>query len=419
MEFQEAIVPAVVFVIVAAIFRVASWNGGRSGWSEANRRVALTEIALVGLAALLIALPIDPAYRRLAIVALAVAAVIVALPKFLDPSPRRRYRVHLWMGVVGFVGLIVFILSIPDPSRQSNLLQLTGYILGAVIALSSTTLVANALAGFMLRVIRSFAWGDYLRVGEHFGKVSERGIFHVEIQTESSDLVTIPNMFLVQNAVTVIGSPDPNAKGTCTWVSADVTLGYDEDRRQISELLKEAAAKAELETPWVRITELGDFWVGYRVTAKLPDVKGPGAANKNRILTAPSQLRAEMMDALHQGDIEIVSPTFMNTRDFPEDRKFMSKPPRASTTTVPVEEDDVDPDVFAKADKVEQIDLEREELSSEIEAVKERVKEAEDDADAKLEAEQTLGELETKAKELDSKLADPDSAVDPAAESED
>jgi vacuolar-type H+-ATPase subunit I/STV1 len=75
--------------------------------------------------------------------------------------------------------------------------------------------------------------------------------------------------------------------------------------------------------------------------------------------------------------------------------------------------------VFAKADKVEQIDLEREELSSEIEAVKARVKEAEDDADAKLEAEQALGELETKAKELDSKLADPDSAVDPDSESDD
>lgn len=413
MEFQEAILPAVVFVLVAAVFRFASWNVRRSGWSESDRRVVLTETALIGLAAVVIALPIDPAYTRLVLVALAVAAVIVALPKFLDPSPRRRYRVHLWMGVVGFVGLIVFILSIPDPSRQSNLLQLTGYILGAVIALSSTTLVANALAGFMLRVIRSFAWGDYLRVGEHFGKVSERGIFHVEIQTESSDLVTIPNMFMVQNPVTVIGSPDPDAKGTSTWVSADVTLGYDEDRRRISELLKEAAARAELESPWVRITELGDFSVAYRVTAKLPDVKGPGATNKNRILTAPSHLRAEMMDALHQGDVEIVSPTFMNTRAYAEDRKFMSKPPRPSAMTAPEKSDEVDPDVFAKADKVEEIDLEREELTSEIEAVKERVKEAEDDADAKLEAEQALRELETKAKELDSKPADSDSAVEP------
>ena len=48
-----------------------------------------------------------------------------------------------------------------------------------------------------------------------------------------------------------------------------------------------------------------------------------------------------------------------------------------------------------------------------FEALKERVKEARDDADAKQRAEQALGELESKAKELDDKLADPDSAEDP------
>jgi small-conductance mechanosensitive channel len=411
MELLEAIVPAIVFIIVAVIFRLTRWHLDRTGRSEEETRFVLTEVTLLGLVALVVALPINPAYTRLIIVAFAVAAAIVALPRFLDPSPRRRYRVHLWMGVLGFVGLIVFILSIPDPSRQSNLLQLTGYILGAVIALSSTTLVANALGGFMLRVIRSFAWGDYLRVGEYFGKVSERGIFHVEIQTENSDLVTIPNMYLVQNPVTVIGSPDPDGEGTCTWVSADVSLGYDEDRRKIADLLKEAAAKADLESPWIRITELGDYSVGYRVTAKLPDVKGPGAVNKNRILTAPSRLRAEAMDALHNGDIEIVSPTFMNTRAYAEDRKFMSRAvPMPAASAEEAEEED--PEVFAKADEVERVDYEREDLTEEIEQAKERVKAAKDDPDAKQAAEETLGELETKARELDAKLADPDSAVE-------
>jgi hypothetical protein len=109
----------------------------------------------------------------------------------------------------------------------------------------------------------------------------------------------------------------------------------------------------------------------------------------------------------------------MNTRAFPEDKQFLWKPGGAGTAAAPMAADEVDPDVFAKADRVEQIDLAREELTSEIEAVKERVKEAQDDADAKLEAQQALGELESKAKELEEKLADPDSGVDLDSELED
>ena len=106
-------------------------------------------------------------------------------------------------------------------------------------------------------------------------------------------------------------------------------------RGRIEELLVEAARNAELEDPFVSTMELGDFSVTYRVTAKLPDVKGLDAANAKQILTAPAQLRAEMMDALHKGDIEIVSPTFMHTRAFPADKKFMSKPTWARAATAP------------------------------------------------------------------------------------
>jgi hypothetical protein len=119
-----------------------------------------------------------------------------------------------------------------------------------------------------------------------------------------------------------------------------------------------------------------------------------------------------MMDALHNGDVEIVSPAFMNTRALAESRRFMSRPIPSRSAASPVQADEVDPDVFAKADKVEQIELEREEVTSAIEAVKERVKETEDDPEAKQAAEEVLGELESKARELDEKLADPDSELE-------
>ena len=37
-----------------------------------------------------------------------------------------------------------------------------------------------------------------------FGRVTERGLFHTEIQTEDRDLVTLPNLYLVTNPVKVV-----------------------------------------------------------------------------------------------------------------------------------------------------------------------------------------------------------------------
>ena len=55
-----------------------------------------------------------------------------------------------------------------------------------------------------LRAVRNFRMGDFIRVAEHFGRVSERGLFHTEIQTENRDLTTLPNLFLVTHPVTTI-----------------------------------------------------------------------------------------------------------------------------------------------------------------------------------------------------------------------
>ena len=38
------------------------------------------------------------------------------------------------------------------------------------------------MAGLMMRVVKGFGAGDFVSIGESFGRVSERGLFHVEIQ---------------------------------------------------------------------------------------------------------------------------------------------------------------------------------------------------------------------------------------------
>jgi small-conductance mechanosensitive channel len=208
-------------------------------------------------------------------------------------------------------------------------------LLTAIITLSSPTIAANAMAGFMLRSLRSFAVGDFIQVGEFFGRVTERDLFHVEIQTEDRDLLTIPNTYLASHPIKVV-------LATGTVVSAEVSLGYDVDNRIVEEALLEAIQAAGLEEGFVHIKALGDFSVVYRAAGFLSNVK--------QMLSMRSDLRRQMIDQLHQRGIEIVSPSFMNQRANTQPvipkRKFV----------VPNQQTDMPENlVFDKAERAQQI----------------------------------------------------------------
>ena len=201
------------------------------------------------------------------------------------------------------VAALVLIVVLLDADRVGPLVSVIGLVITAVIAISSTTFVTNAMAGAMLRTIGSFRVGDFVQVGEHFGRVTESGLLHTELQTEDRDLLTLPNLLLITQPVKVV-----LASGTL--ISAEVSLGYDQHRATVRELLMTAAEAAELEEPFVQVRALGDFSVTYRVCGFLKEV--------SRLVSQRSALRARMLDVLHEANIEIVSPSFMNQRQVPE-----------------------------------------------------------------------------------------------------
>lgn len=253
-----------------------------------------------------------------------------------------RLRAQLVLSGFGFVGGLTVLLLLPlGQTTRGQILSFLGILLSAAIALSATTFLGNALGGLMLRAVRNFRIGDFIRVGEQLGRVSERGLFHVEVQTEDGDLTTIPNLFLVTHPVTTIPSQG-------ALVSAKVSLGYDVPRAQIEACLLAAAQTAQLTDAFVHVLELGDFSVLYRVSGVLADA--------HSFVSARSRLRGAMLDALHGAGIEIVSPNFMNTRAFPVEKQFVppatSAPPAADAGATA---DDV---IFAKAVEAEALDAE-------------------------------------------------------------
>ncbi|MDT8421866.1 MAG: mechanosensitive ion channel [Desulfuromonadales bacterium] len=303
--------------------------------------------------------------------------------------PERSIHRQVVMVITTLIALIGLIVLLPiDDALRGQILSLLGILLSATIALSSTTFLGNALAGVLLRNVRSFRTGDFIYINEQFGRVSGRGLFHIEIQTRDRDLVTLPNLYVTNNPVKVI-------RDSGTMVSAEVSLGYDVPRGRIETLLAQAARESGLEDPFVHIMQLGDFSVHYRVNGMLTDVK--------QLLSARSRLNGAIIDTLHNEGIEIVSPRFMNTRDVAE-QTFIARPDTAAAGAS--ETKDPEGIIFDKAEKAATLEEQKaclSELEQRAEALGEEMSAATEDQKAKLS--QMLDRLRGQQERLSARIA--------------
>jgi small conductance mechanosensitive channel len=293
--------------------------------------------------------------------------------------------------VLVFAALIGVLITLPiRDSLRGQLFTLYGIIISALIALSSTTLIGNAMAGFMLRAVKSFKPGDFIQVNDFIGRLSEKGLFHIEIQTNTRDLITIPNQYLINNPTQVTRSDG-------TFIFADISLGYDVPRAKIEELLIRAAEETELKEPFVHIQDLGDFSIAYRVYGLLEDVK--------YLISARSNLKKNMLDVLHRHEVEIVSPHFRNQRVLPEERIFiprMQQPVKKKPSNGKTEESAEDL-AFDKAEAAETLVRLREKYNAvqkEIEGSKEFMKIAETSGEKEIHK-QNIEELENRKMRLE------------------
>jgi small conductance mechanosensitive channel len=278
-----------------------------------------------------------PLVATLVIGVLALAGIRKVLERQFKLETDRNLRTQAIMLLLTFAFVVLLVVVAPiAEAQQGQILSLIGIVVSAAIALSSTTFVGNAMAGLMMSAVKGFRVGDFVSIGDHFGRVTERGLFHVEIQTEQRDLVTLPNLHLVTNPVKVV-------RTSGTIVAAEVSLGYDVPREQVKEALLQAAGKAELQEPFVQVVGLGDFSVIYRVSGLLTEVK--------QLISTRSRLHASALDELHAAGIEIVSPNFMNTRAVDPGTRFVPPDVRvpASESSDPLPEELV----FDKADEAE------------------------------------------------------------------
>jgi len=292
-----------------------------------------------------------------------------------------RKLILLLLYIIGIIGIAI---ALPvSESTRNQVISLIGILLSGVIAFSSTTIVANVMAGIVLRFTKPFRTGDFIRVDGFFGRVTEKGLFDTEIQTEQRDLIAFTNSFLISHPLQVVRSSG-------TIISASLSLGYDLHHSRIEPLLIKAAELSELEGPFVQILELGDHAITYRISGLLTEVKS--------MISSRSKLYMNIMDCLHDDNIEIVSPSFMNQRKLPDDMVVL---PVKSKPTKKVEEDGKPEDlIFDKADEAEAKERTEVELLDQLAQVELALKTA--DGETKVRKQNELAVIQEAVKQLQS-----------------
>lgn len=179
-------------------------------------------------------------------------------------------------------------------------------LVGLMISLGASSVVGQAAAGLILTYSRTLRAGEFVRIGEHEGTVTEVGMFNTTIRTGLGEVLTLPNSMI---AGSVTRNYSRAVQGSGYIVDTVVTIGYDTPWRQVEAMLIEAARRTDgiLQTPAPRVfqTALSDFYPEYRLVAQaIPSEPRPRA----ELL---SLLHANIQDVFNEYGVQIMSPHYL------------------------------------------------------------------------------------------------------------
>ncbi len=192
------------------------------------------------------------------------------------------------------------------PGAHTEAFKGLSVLIGLMLSIGSSNLVGHAGSGLILTYSRVYRRGEYVRIADHEGTVTDLGVFATRLRTGLGEEVTLSNS-LVLGAVTKNYSRA--VKGPGFVVDTTVTIGYDTPWRQVHAMLVEAAQRTPGvladPTPQVFQTALSDFYPEYRLVCQaIPSEPRPRAV-------VLSTLHANIQDVFNEQGVQIMSPHYL------------------------------------------------------------------------------------------------------------
>ena len=194
------------------------------------------------------------------------------------------------------------------PGSDTGVFQGISVFVGLIVSLGSSTVIGNIIAGMVITYMRPFKRGDRIKVDDTVGDIIEKTPLVTRIRTQKNEIVTLPNSFIMS---TKSVNYTTSARDYGLILHSEVTIGYDVPWRQVHRLLIEAALATDgilsNPAPFVLETGLNDWYPVYQINAYTREA--------NRMSAIYSQLHQNIQDRFNEEGVEIMSPTYIATRD--------------------------------------------------------------------------------------------------------
>jgi small-conductance mechanosensitive channel len=189
------------------------------------------------------------------------------------------------------------------PGSGSDAFKGVSVFLGLMVTLGSSGVMGHMMSGLVIVYSRALQAGDFVRVNEIEGMVSEVGALSVKVVNSRKEEITIPNAVIVGTTVKNYSRLGRDAGPALT---TSVTIGYDAPWRVVYEMLLAAADRTpgvrKEPAPVVFQPELSDFFVVYQLSVRLEPT-----ADRLVVITT---LHQNIQDAFNERGVQIMSPHF-------------------------------------------------------------------------------------------------------------
>jgi small-conductance mechanosensitive channel/CRP-like cAMP-binding protein len=152
----------------------------------------------------------------------------------------------------------------------------TSAVLTAVIGLSLQDTLGNMVAGITLQLDSSIRTGDWIKVGDVSGRVSEIRWRFTAIETRNWETVIIPNAQLIKGQVTILGRRTGEPRRWRRWVYFNVDFRYSPtqviDTVQAALRSEPIANVADTPAPNCVLLEICDSYYRFAVRYWLIDI---------------------------------------------------------------------------------------------------------------------------------------------------
>jgi len=199
------------------------------------------------------------------------------------------------------------------PGSDSAAFKGVSVLIGLMISLGGSSVFGQGASGLILMYSRSIRVGEYVRISDQEGTVTELGTFTTKLRTGLGEELSLPNAL-------VLGSITKNysraVQGPGYIVDTTVTIGYDAPWRQVEAMLIEAARRTTgvltAPEPCVFKTALSDFYVEYRLVCQaIPSEPRPRA----EVLHT---LHSNALDVFNEHGVQIMSPHYLGDPALPK-----------------------------------------------------------------------------------------------------